>query len=364
VPKDNGGTSAGLYTAPALRKLAAFLSTLFLAAHAAQATDWRVGLGPEVFQEPGDAIVTRVGGWLDASYEDNNRRPAAGGINHANVFLDTRWQSLQLFVESEWEHELALAGYEAETHFELEQAYLRWQPSDAFGVRVGRFNTPFGWWVPIHWSILMDTVTPPLYVGNEMVPEQQIGLELAGRRFPGELAGLESEVSWSLYGGYGAKGLDQDGTDGVTFGGDLHLRLADRYELGISGYRQHNRDFDDRSELSGVLYGEALLPCALTLRSEWVFQHRDRVGGLARNADAFYASLRWDLHRLFYLGYRFGYGDEDDEKTFETDQRTIHTFTLGFVPRPDLRVKLEYNANRFRDSQDFNHWVVSVGYLF
>jgi hypothetical protein len=49
-------------------------------------------------------------------------------------------------------------------------------------------------------------------------------------------------------------------------------------------------------ELSGVLYGEALLPCALTLRSEWVFQHRDRVGDLSPNADAFYASLRWDLH--------------------------------------------------------------------
>jgi hypothetical protein len=36
------------------------------------------------------------------------------------------------------------------------------------------------------------------------------------------------------------------------------------------------------------------------------------------------------------------------------------------VPRPDVRVKLEYNANHFTDTtrEDFDHWVVSVGYLF
>lgn len=329
-------------------------------------TDWRVGLGPEVFEEQGDAVATRVGGWLDASYEDNDEEPSAGGLNHANLFVDTRWQSLQLFAEGEYERELELAGYEGEHQFELEQAYLRWQPSDAFGLRAGRFNTPFGWWVPIHWSILMDSVTPPLHVGKEMVPEQQIGLELAGRSFPTRWLGQDGEVRWSLFGGYGAPGLDQDRTDGLSAGADLHLRFAERYQLGVSGYRQRNRELDDRTETSGVLYGEARLPCALTLRSEWVYQLRDREAELSREADTFYASLRWDVHRLVYLGYRFGRGEDDDEEALQTDERTIHTFTLGVVPRPDVRVKLEYNANHFTDAvrEDFDHWVVSVGYLF
>jgi hypothetical protein len=115
-----------------------------------------------------------------------------------------------------------------------------------------------------------------------------------------------------------------------------------------------------------VLYGEARLPWALTLRSEWVLQHRDPYEQLSRNADAFYASLRWDAHRLAYLAYRLGYGEDDDEEALQTDERTIHTFTLGLVPRPDVRVKLEYNVNRFSDAErpDFDHWVVSVGYLF
>src|SRR5512145_2985501 len=143
----------------------------------------------------------------------------------------------------------------------------------------------------------MDSVTPPLHVGKEMIPEQQIGLELAGRSFPAAWLGPDGEVGWSLFGGYGAPGLDQDRTDGLSAGGDLHLRLAERYQLGVSGYRQRNRELDDRTETSGVLYGEARLPCALTLRSEWVHQVRDREGDLSPDADAFYTSLRWDAHR-------------------------------------------------------------------
>jgi len=333
---------------------------------AAQKADWRVGLGPGVLEDRGDAVATRIGGWLDASYEDNDREPSAGGLNHANLFLDTRWRTFQLFVESEYEHERDLAGFEGEHQLELEQAWLRWQPSEAFGVRAGRFNTPFGWWVPIHWSILMDSVTPPLHVGKEMIPEQQIGLELLGRRFPGDVFGLDSELGWSVFGGWGAPGLDQDRQDGASAGADVHLRLAERYELGLSGYRQRNRELDDRTETSGVLYGEARLPGALTLRSEWVHQLRDREGDLSRRADAFYAALRWDVHRVAYLAYRVGYGEDDDEEARQTDERTVHTFTLGVLPRPDVRVKLEYNVNRFTDAvrEDFDHWVVSVGWLF
>ena len=332
----------------------------------AEGPDWRVGLGPDALEDRGEDIATRVGGWVDASYEDNDRRPSAGGFNHVNLFADTRWRDLQLFVEGEYERELELDGYEEEHQIELEQAYLRWQPSDAFGLRAGRFNPPFGWWVPIHWEILMDSVTPPLHVGKEMIPEQQIGLELLGKTFPHGWLGHDAELGWSLFGGYGAPGLDQDRTDGLSAGADLHLRLAERYLLGLSGYRQRNRELDDRSETNGVLYGEARLPWALTLRSEWVHQYRDREGELSRNADAFYGSLRWDAHRLIYLAYRFGYGEDDDEEALQTDERTIHTFTLGILPRPDVRVKLEYDVNHFTDSlrEDFDHWTVSVGYLF
>jgi hypothetical protein len=354
----------GLYTAPALRALRPLVALLCLAAPAASASDWKVGVGPGVFAEPTDAPATRIGGWFDASYEDSSVDPSVGGLNHANVYVDTRWHAFQAFVEGEYERETRLAGFETEHQVELEQGYLRWRPSEAFGVRLGRFNTPFGWWVPIHWSILMDSVTPPLYVGKEVVPEQQIGGELAGSLFPGELAGLDSELDWSLFAGYGNEGLDQDRTEGISYGGDVRLRLADRFLLGASAYHQRNRELDDRDELSGVAYGEARLPCALTLRSEYVISHRDRVGQLARNADSVYAALRWDAPRFVYLAYRFGYGEDDDEEALTTDDRMIHTFTLGLVPHSDVRVKLEFSHNEFEERSDFDHWAVSVGYLF
>ena len=355
-----------------MRATLSLLAILWLAASPAGAEDWRVGLGPDVLSEPGDGPATRIGGWLDASYEDSDKQPSVGGLNHANIFADTRWRSFQVFVEGEYERETDLAGYEDEHQVELEQGYVRWQPSEAFGVRAGRFNTPFGWWVPIHWSILMDSVTPPLHVGKEVVPEQQIGLELAGRFFPRSVLGLDSELGWSLFAGYGQEGLDQDRTEGVTFGGDLHVRLAERYQLGVSGYTQRNRQLDDRRERSGVLYGEARLPWNLTVRSEYVVSRRDHVyeadvlTGLSRDADSVYAALRWDAHRFGYLAYRFGYGEDDDEELFTTDERAVHTFTLGILPRPDVRVKLEYSHNELVDSarSDFDHWVVSVGYLF
>jgi hypothetical protein len=355
-----------------LRASASLLALVWLCASPAAADDWRVGVGPGVFTEPGDGPATRVGGWFDASYEDSDVQPSAGGLNHANLFVDTRWRSFQAFVEGEYERELDLAGYEEEHQLELEQAYLRWQPSDAFSVRAGRFNTPFGWWVPIHWSILMDSVTPPLHVGKEVVPEQQIGLELAGRRFR-SLLGQDGELGWALFAGYGAEGLDQDRTRGVSFGGDVSLRLAERYRLGASAYQQRNRELDDRTERTGVLYGEAQLPWSLTLRSEWVVSRRGRVRddddattALSRDADSVYASLRWDAHRFVYLAYRFGYGEDDDEELFTTDERSVQTFTLGVLPHPSVRVRLEFSHNELVDSArpDFDHWLVSVGWLF
>jgi hypothetical protein len=361
-----------LHASLSLLAVPSLVASLWLTATPAGADDWRVGRGPDVFSEPGDGPATRIGGWVQGSYEDSDEQPSAGGLNYLNLFADTRWRAFQGFVEVEYERETDLAGFEDEHQIELEQAYLRWQPSEAFGVRAGRFNTPFGWWVPIHWSILMDSVTPPLHVGKEVVPEQQIGFEFAGRAFPKSLFGLDSELGWSLFAGYGREGLDQDRTEGVSFGGDLHLRLAERYQLGVSAYQQKNRELDDRRERSGVLYGEARLPCDLTLRSEWVVSRRSRVREagvltpLSRDADSVYGSLRWDAHRYAYLAYRMGYGEDDDEEAFVTDERMVHTFTLGVLPHPDVRIRLEYSHNEMVDSErsDFDHWVVSLGYLF
>jgi hypothetical protein len=309
-----------------------------------------------------------VGGWIDASYRDSDVRGSSLSFDHVNAYLDTRHRAFQLFVEAEYENETKHTGYEEEREFELEQAYLRYARSDLLSLRVGRFNTPFGYWIPIHWSILMDTIEEPLFVGREWLPEQQLGAEAAGRWFPGELAGLHAELDWSLYAGGGSDDLDQDGVRGPAFGGDLRLRLDERWLLGTSLYRQRNRELDDRTEHTAGLYGEARLHERLTLRSEYLHQDREERPGSwwKDDIDVVYGNVRFDVLRRAYLNYRYSHGDDDDEDARDTSVESIHTITLGVQPHPAWRLKLEWSDHGFRgdDREDFEFWGFSVGVLF
>ena len=328
---------------------------------------WVFGRTPAVFQHADQSIATRVGGWIDASWRDSDVRGSSLSVDHANVFLDSRHRAFQLFVEAEYENETEHTGYEEEREFELEQAYARYTRSDLLSLRVGRFNTPFGWWIPIHWSILMDTIEEPLFVGREWLPEQQLGAEAAGRWFPGELAGVHTELDWSLYAGGGSDDLDQDRVRGPAFGGDLRLRLDERWLLGTSLYRQRNRELDDRTEHTTGVYGEARLHERLVLRSEYLHQHREETAGAwwEEDADSVYGNLRWDFLRRAYLNYRYTRGDDDDEDALDTSRVQIHSVTLGVQPHASVRVKLEWGHHDFAsDREDFDFWGLSVGYLF
>lgn len=328
---------------------------------------WIFGRTPAIYRKDPDAVATRVGGWLDASFQDND---LAGeefslSLNHVNVYLDTRYrQRWQLFIEAEYEHETDHSGFERDREFELEQVYLKFTQSDPLTVRIGRFNTPFGYWIPIHWAILMDTIEKPVLDGAHLVPEQQIGVDVAGRFFPKERLDVDTEIDYSLYLGYGADGLRQD-NEGLSLGADLRLLLNQRYTLGASVYRQ-KRDETDRTEESLDLYWNLQLPHGVTFRSEYVYQHRNRTPGsrIERDIEVAYAKLRWDFLKSAYANYRFSYGDDDDFG--QTDDQVIQTFTIGLNPYSSIHAKLEYSSHEFRGGgrEDFNFWALAVGYLF
>lgn len=319
-----------------------------------------------VFRQAPDAVATRIGGWADASYRDSDVRGSSLGFDHVNLFLDSRYRDFQLFFEGEFERETKHTGYEDERDLEIEQVYLRWRRSDHLSLRLGRFNSSFGYWVPVHWSILMDTIEDPLHVGRHLVPEQQVGLEAAGRFFPRPLASRGAELSYAVYLGWGSDALRQDAVEGIAGGGDLRLHWAERYLLGASVYQQRNDEESDRTERSAMLYGEAVLPFDLTFRSELLFQHREERPGSRWDEDiqVFYAKLRWDFRPDAYLNYRFTHGDDDEDGL--TTRETIHTVTLGYRPRDDWRIKLEYSDHDFRGDtrEDFAFWGFSVGVLF
>jgi len=326
------------------------------------------GRSPSLFQDHPDDVATRVGLWLDSSWVDNDRERGSVDLNHVNLQVDSRWRNLQGFVEAEYEHEAGRDGGEEEEEVELEQAYLRYRHSDAFSVRVGRFNTPAGIWLPIHWSILMDTIEKPPVAAEYLLPEQQVGLELAGALFPSWLEPLDGQLDYALFVGAGGERIGQGDVVGATGGGDLRLRLRERYLVGAAIYGQKNDTAEQRAELDLLLYGEATLPFSLTFRSEFLHQRRERPGDApwARTLDVGYAKLRWDFARWFYANYRVSYGDEDDGDGGRTNRQLVNTFTLGVQPTPAVRVKLEYSIHdRSRHgSEDFRFWGASLGVRF
>jgi len=355
---------------PRARALAlGLLASLALPAAPAPAAAPRFvfGRSPSVFQNDPDVVATRLGLWLDASYVDNDRESGSVDLNHVNLLVDTRWRSFQGFLEVEYENEVDRYGAEEEEEFEIEQAYLRFGPRDGASLRLGRFNTPAGIWMPVHWSILMETIEKPPHAARELLPEQQVGAELAGRLFPGLLRELAGQLDYAVYAGASGDAIGQEDVEGFTVGADLRLLLDERWLLGTSVYRQKNDEVDDRSELNLMLYGEAKLPAALTFRTEYLHQRRERPRGKPwdRTLDVVYGALRWDFARWFYANYRVSFGGDDgpDERT--TDQ-LVNTFTLGIEPHPAVRLKLEYSLHEFSGGgrQDFDFWGTSVGVRF
>lgn len=322
--------------------------------------------------EPGavsESLRVRVGGWVDGSYQQTDLHASDDSVdlNHANLHLDLRWADRwQLFGEGEFEHEPDLTGFRDKRGWELEQLWGEYAYNDALRVRAGRFSTPFGYWTPVHWSIVVDTIEPPLHETNRAVPEQQVGAGLFGSWFAGGPPALDTELQYALYAGYSAAGFDAGNPDGLTAGGDLRVRLQDRHFVGVSLYTQKNGQEADRRENDLMVYGQVALPFHLVARAEYLFQHRDSStrAVFVRDADFVYAKLRWDFRPDAYLNYRFEYG-EDDRYGFTADH-LVNRVTIGYRPVPRVVLKAEYARHELSGPflGDYHFWGLSAGLLF
>ena len=307
-----------------------------------------------------------VGGWVDASYLDNDLAGRGAGVDldHANLHLDARLDDrLQVFVEGEYEHERDITGFPDEREFELEQGYVQYAFADTLALRAGKFALPFGYWTPVHWSVSVDTIEAPIHEANRMVPEQQLGGRAHGRLFPDFARALEPSLEYSASVGYGADGLDTGKPEGWNGGADLRVWSGDQHFLGASYYAQENSELADREEHNLMLYGQLVLPMQLLARSEYLHQWRADRRGYARDADVVYAKLRWGFHRRAYLNYRFQFGDDD--KYGFTANHVAHTVTLGYRPIPRVIAKLETAFHDLDEGiESYVAWGASLGLLF
>jgi hypothetical protein len=125
----------------------------------------------------------------------------------------------------------------------IERAYMEWKPADWFGVRVGRFLTPFGIWNEDHGSPVLIGVDYPQFMNFNLVPLQQLGLEAFGNVGLGD--DVRMEYAATLANSNGPSDEYKDLTNMKAVGARLKLVYThDAVSFRLGGYAYYNKYVD------------------------------------------------------------------------------------------------------------------------
>lgn len=125
----------------------------------------------------------------------------------------------------------------------IERAHFDWKPRDWFGVRVGRYLTPFGIWNEDHGSPVTLGVDMPNLINYALVPTHQLGLQVYGVQPLAENLNLEYAITASN--GRGPIDEYKDLDDNKALG--LRLKAtysADNLFLRLGGYAYYGKYTD------------------------------------------------------------------------------------------------------------------------
>lgn len=132
----------------------------------------------------------------------------------------------------------------------IERAYLEWKPTDWFGVRAGRFLTPFGIWNEDHGSPVLIGVDYPQFMNFNIVPIWQLGVEVFGSVGLGD--DLRMEYALTVANSRGPEDEFKDLTDMKAFGARLKFVYNPEpflFRLGGYAYYSQYRDSQDHVRL-------------------------------------------------------------------------------------------------------------------
>lgn len=228
-----------------------------------------------------DQSGTIVSGFFDLSFHKfflKKDSGMSGLINNASTFTTeqlavyfSHWLSPQLFALAEIHFTFAPHGYETDLiNYErvdtnvttgtslyeqtlggivIERVQLDWQPLEAFGVRIGRFLTPFGIWNENHGSPVVITVHRPYMIDRRIMPLSQTGLQLFGRLFFGP-SQLSLEYAVTLTNGRGPMDavFDLDENKGVGTKLKATYQTKD-IRVALGGYGYYGKYTDVKKQL-------------------------------------------------------------------------------------------------------------------
>lgn len=146
--------------------------------------------------------------------------------NGAETSFDSSTSVLDTTVSDPYsQNELRLGG------LVIHRAWLKWEPTQFFGIKAGCYLTPYGIWhvdhgSPVRLSILPpfenNTITPSEIKGMTPLPDSQLGIVVYGRLFPYRNLFFDYEFTVSNGRGPADKVIDYDSNKGVG----LRLKLT------------------------------------------------------------------------------------------------------------------------------------------
>jgi hypothetical protein len=113
--------------------------------------------------------------------------------------------------------------------------YLEYDLTSWLTVRAGHFLSPYGIWNVDHGSPVIISTSRPYIVGEQLIPEQQTGLDIFGKKFFGDI-GVGYHLTLSNGRGPLEAVQDLDGNKAIGGRVDVSTRWLGQLTLGVSGY--------------------------------------------------------------------------------------------------------------------------------
>ena len=306
----------------------------------------------------------RFKGWFDTEFRGNDtsgNRPYFD-IHHLYLISEiTLEENFSGLIEIEVEHSPKTSTNKGDVI--LERLYIKKKLSSQVSIRVGKFNTPFGYWAPTHWSILVETISRPIHESNHYIPAKSVGIETIGILFT-----KNNEIEWKLFFSNGSESEGTNKPEDQSFGGggDLRFTFSEGNSfIGVSYYNQKNPQFEGRTENSVVGYAGTKFG-KFDFKGEYISQTRS-IGNsntIYDDIETYYISGKYNVNLDFAFGSRYDFGD--DEKLNINEKHHMTSLFLNWTPIPEIIGKLEYDLHRFDMPihRDFNEWAIYLGLIF
>ncbi|MCF6310077.1 MAG: OprO/OprP family phosphate-selective porin [Sulfurimonas sp.] len=298
-----------------------------------------------------------INGYLDLEYTYMTKMPMVMGNmikatgdsstfeqKHMNLLFDAEKGKLRMHLNFQSQNAYTTEdGGKGE--FALEESYGEYTVNDGFKVRAGKFLMPFGIYNDIHYitSLFATVVLPQMYEPPAMYSGTRLLPSSSNVMVSGTYFGDETELSYSLYAGNGARNSNGGDTNkDKQIGTRLKLTLFDNLKIGTSYCTVNdNLNGEGRNNIYGADLEVDLFDETLNFQSEYVLSKYDNKS----SRYSYYARLTYDLDK-FNPFIAYDYFMDKEDLLYKKGMNRLGVGT-GYAISDNFIIKGEYHYHFF-----------------